>query len=285
MSEYNGHSKISSILVATDGSAHGESAVEYGAWLAARARADLTVIYVIDARQVVGHFINHYQEVIGNDNSRGILKSIREYYKTRGRQILERAALICEHYDVGCRRKLKSGNVLNILAEEAAEADLLVMGQHGADEAGGLIFPESVTEKIVRKSKYPVLVTQPPFREFHQVLLAFDGSGAARRVMHTLAQLSTALDIEIDAVQLVEANEPTTALIEVPRFFKEVPVRVNAHYLVSDRISAILDHAADEKCDLLAMGAYADMTAEKLGLGSTTEYLMSNSTVPVLVHH
>lgn len=280
----NGHSKISSILVATDGSAYAESAVEYGAWLAAHTLADLTVIYVIDARQFVGHFIDHYPEVIGNDTSRGILKSIREYYKARGRQILERAALICEHYDVGCRRELKSGNVLNILAEEAAEADLMVMGQHGADEAGGLIFPKSVTEKIVSKSKHPVLVTQPPFREFHQVLLAYDGSRAARRAMHTLAQLSTALDIEIDAVQLVEGDESTTALIEVPRYFKEVPVRVNAHYLVRAGISAILDHAEDEKCDLLAMGAYADMTAERLGLGSTTEYLMRNSTIPVLVH-
>src|SRR5688572_5637686 len=135
MSVNNGHSTISTILVATDGSAYAESAVEYGAWLAAHTLAELTVMYVIDARQFVGHFINHYPEVIGNDNSRGILMSIREYYKARGRQILERAALICEQYDVGCRRELRTGNVLNILAQEAAEADLLVIGQHGADEA------------------------------------------------------------------------------------------------------------------------------------------------------
>jgi hypothetical protein len=30
---------IYSVLIATDGSAHAEAAVEYGAWLAARARA------------------------------------------------------------------------------------------------------------------------------------------------------------------------------------------------------------------------------------------------------
>jgi nucleotide-binding universal stress UspA family protein len=35
----------------------------------------------------------------------------------------------------------------------------------------------------------------------------------------------------------------------------------------------------------MAMGAYADMTAESTSLGSTTEYLMRASTVPVLVHH
>jgi len=35
----------------------------------------------------------------------------------------------------------------------------------------------------------------------------------------------------------------------------------------------------------MAMGAYADQTAEKLGLGSTTEYLMRESPVPVLVQH
>ncbi len=39
------------------------------------------------------------------------------------------------------------------------------------------------------------------------------------------------------------------------------------------------------RADLLVMGAYADCTAESLSLGSTTEYLMRNSPVPVLVHH
>jgi nucleotide-binding universal stress UspA family protein len=107
----------------------------------------------------------------------------------------------------------------------------------------------------------------------------------SRRAMHQLARLAIVLNLEVDAVELVEENEPVTTLIEVSRYFKDYLVRVSTHYLTGDSLSLILDHAKEKQCDLLVMGAYADQTAESLGLGSTTKYLMRNSTVPVLVHH
>jgi nucleotide-binding universal stress UspA family protein len=35
----------------------------------------------------------------------------------------------------------------------------------------------------------------------------------------------------------------------------------------------------------MVMGAYDNRLADSLALGTTTEYLMRNSPVPVLVHH
>lgn len=295
MSSNGENTGIYDVLMATDGSAHAESAVEYGAWLAARTGARATVVHVIDARRLAGHFITHFSEIVeghaaagvpARGSEAGLLKRVREYYHARGRQVLERAAAVCERYDVACRTELESGNVVKVLADHAAGADLLVMGQHGEDEERETGFLGSVAEKVVRKVERPVLLAQPPFREFRKVLLAYDGSAAARRAMQALARLAVALPVEeVDAVELVEWNEPTEALTEVVRYFKDYTVRVNAHYLKGDSLSVILDHAREAKCDLLAMGAYADRTAEGLGLGSTTEYLMRNSTVPVLVHH
>lgn len=286
MSSENEHSDISSILIATDGSAHAEAAVEYGAWLAARTRASVRAIYVIDARRLAGHFISHLSEVIGSSLAPGILERISDYYHEHGRAVLEGAAAICEHYDVTCELELETGNVVKLLAERSKSADLLVMGQHGEDEERETGFLGSVAEKVVRKVEQPVLLAQPPFQEFRRALLAYDGSAAARRAMKALARLAVALKIEeVDAVELVEENEPTEALIEVPRYFKQFPVRVSTHYLTGDSLSVIIDHAREKNCDLMAMGAYADMTAESTSLGSTTEYLMRASTVPVLVHH
>jgi nucleotide-binding universal stress UspA family protein len=288
MSSDNEHSGIASVLIATDGSAHAEAAVEYGAWVAARTRAGAIVLHVIDARRLAGHFITHFSEVVGGrdesaqagEREEGLVSRVREYYRARGQQLLERAAVICERYDVACRTELETG------------------------------FLGSVAEKVVRKVERPVLMAQPPLREFRRALLAFDGSAAARRAMQALARLAVALRMEgadvwqafdrlealarlavalrmegVDAVELVEWNEPTEALTEVLQYFKDYPVHVSAHYLKGDSLSVILDHAREAKCDLLAMGACADRTAESLGLGSTTEYLMRNSAVPVLVHH
>jgi nucleotide-binding universal stress UspA family protein len=288
------HSGIASVLIATDGSAHAEAAVEYGAWIAARTGAHVTVLHVIDARQLAGHFITHFLEVVGGRDERvladvreeGFLKRVREYYHARGQQLLERAAVICERYDAQWRTELETGNVVKILAERSAGADHLVLGQHGEDEERETGFLGSVAEKVVRKVERPVLMAQPPLRELRRALLAYDGSASARRAMRALARLAVALRMEeVDAVELVEWNEPTEALTEVLKYFKDYPVHVSAHYLKGDSLSVILEHAREAKCDLLVMGAYADRTAESLGLGSTTEYLMRNSAVPVLVHH
>jgi nucleotide-binding universal stress UspA family protein len=284
---------IYSVLIATDGSAHAEAAVEYGAWLAARTGARATAIHVIDARRLAGHFIKHFSEIVEGHaagvparvREAGLLERVREYYHARGRQVLERAAAVCERYGVACRTELETGSVVKILAERSAHADLLVMGQHGEDEERETGFLGSVSEKVVRKVERPVLLAQPPFREFRKALPAYDGSAAARRAMQALARLAVVLGMDVDAVELVEWNEPTEALTEVVQYFKDYPVHLNTHYLKGDSLSLILDHAREEKCDLLAMGAYADQTAESLGLGSTTEYLMRNSTVPVLLHH
>ncbi|HEV7377919.1 MAG TPA: universal stress protein [Pyrinomonadaceae bacterium] len=285
MSSDREQSRFSSILVAVDGSAHAETAVEYGAWLAASLGASVTVMHVIDARRLAGHFIKHLSEIIGGDHSEGLLARVREYYRAHGQKALERTQAICERYGVECQTELETGNVVQILAARGANADLLVMGQHGEDKERETGFLGSVAEKVVRKVERPLLLAQPPFREFRRALLAYDGSAAARRAMRQLARLAVMLKMEVDAVELVEWNEQTEALMEVSRYFKDFPVHLTTHYLTGDSLSVILNHAQEKKCDLLAMGAYADQTAESLGLGSTTEYLMRASFVPILVHH
>src|SRR6266567_5721600 len=112
MLSMNDQSRISSILIATDGSVYADAATECGAWLAAHIDAQVTAIYVIDARRLAGHFIKHFSEVVGGDRSAGLVTRVREYYQSHGQQTLARAAMICERHGVGCRTKLETGNVV-----------------------------------------------------------------------------------------------------------------------------------------------------------------------------
>ena len=174
---------------------------------------------------------------------------------------------------------------MKILTNSAANTDLLVMGMRGETEEYETGFLGSVTEKVVRSVVRPVLLTHLLFREFHRALLAYDGSAAAVNAMRMLARLAVVLEMEVDAVQLVGEGEPTTALKDVELYFKDFRVPLSAHYLVGDSHAAILDHAKEKNCDLLVMGAYDNRLADSLALGTTTEYLIRNSPVPVLVHH
>jgi nucleotide-binding universal stress UspA family protein len=279
------HSGISSLLIATDGSVYADVATECGAWLAARLRARITVLYVIDARRLAGHFIRNISEILESFPSEGIADRVRDYYRKQGNEALKRAASICERYRVTCQTDLQTGNVVKIVADASVDADLLVIGARGEDEEFETGFLGSVAEKLVRKVNRPVLLTGLQFREFRRALLAYDGSAAAREAMKMLARLAAALEMEVDAVQMVEEGESTTALKEVVSYFKNYPVRLSTHYLTSDSHAVIIEHAKEIGCDLMVMGAYDNRLADSLALGTTTDYLVRNSPVPVLVHH
>jgi nucleotide-binding universal stress UspA family protein len=279
------HKGISAILIAIDGSVYADAAVECGAWLAEKTGAQVTAVYVIDAQRLAGHFVKHLSEIIGGRQPEGLVARVRDYYNAHGRQALGRATAICERYGLACRTLLETGNVVKVLTDTAASADLLVMGLRGEDEEYETGFLGSVTEKVVRSVERPVLLTLLLFREFHRALLAYDGSPAALKAMRMLARLAVALEMEVDAVQLVGEGESTTALKDVTLYFKDFPVPLSTHYLVGDSHAAIIEHAKENNCDLLVMGAYDNRLADSLALGTTTEYLMRNSPVPVLVHH
>jgi len=279
------HSGISSLLIATDGSVYADVATECGAWLAARLRARITVLYVIDARRLAGHFIRNISEILESFPSEGIADRVRDYYRKQGNEALKRAASICERYRVTCQTDLQTGNVVKIVADASVDADLLVIGARGEDEEFETGFLGSVAEKLVRKVNRPVLLTGLQFREFRRALLAYDGSAAAREAMKMLARLAAALEMDVDAVQMVEEGESTTALKEVVSYFKNYPVRLSTHYLTGDSHAVIIEHAKEIGCDLMVMGAYDNRLADSLALGTTTDYLVRNSPVPVLVHH
>lgn len=279
------HSGISSLLIATDGSVYADVATECGAWLAARLRARITVLYVIDARRLAGHFIRNISEILESFPSEGIADRVRDYYRKQGNEALKRAASICERYRVTCQTDLQTGNVVKMVADASVDADLLVIGARGEDEEFETGFLGSVAEKLVRKVNRPVLLTGLQFREFRRALLAYDGSATAREAMKMLARLTAALEMDVDAVQMVEEGESTTALKEVVSYFKNYPVRLSTHYLTGDSHAVIIEHAKEIGCDLMVMGAYDNRLADSLALGTTTDYLVRNSPVPVLVHH
>src|SRR5258708_22684287 len=94
------HPAILRILAATDGSAPAEVAIECAARLAARTNAQLTVLYVIDARRLGGHFIKHFSEVLKSNQSEPFATRVRNYYQTHEQDALRRAVSGCQRPEV-----------------------------------------------------------------------------------------------------------------------------------------------------------------------------------------
>jgi len=140
------------ILVVTDLSDCSRAAVEYGALLARRLEADLSLLYVSQVPdRLVGdaHYLG--KEFVDAD--------MRE-----GRQKID--ALVAELREEGvqhCTGEVAFGFAARVILERAGSGDydLLVMGTHGRSGFQRL-WMGSIAERVVAHAQIPVLTVRPP---------------------------------------------------------------------------------------------------------------------------
>ncbi|WP_027881425.1 universal stress protein [Meiothermus rufus] len=140
------------ILIPTDGSAPSEAAVKAGLELAKSLQAEATLLYVVEpvlTRIMIGPETVPYYADLSRD------------LEAAGKEALERAEGFAQYLGVPVRRELKQGSAPQVIVEEAAAHDLVVMGTHGRTGLDRLLLG-SVTQKVLQKCPKPVLVVRMP---------------------------------------------------------------------------------------------------------------------------
>lgn len=138
------------ILIPTDGSGPSEAAVKAGLELAKSLGAEATLLYVMEPvvpRILIGPESIPYYPALARD------------LEAAGQKALERAEEFARYLGVPARSELKEGNPAQVIAEEAARHDLVVMGTHGRTGLDRLLLG-SVAQRVLQKSPKPVLVVR-----------------------------------------------------------------------------------------------------------------------------
>ncbi|AIS32606.1 MULTISPECIES: universal stress protein [Methanobacterium] len=141
------------ILLPTDGSKFAEKAAEHAIWIASKSGAEIIVLNVIETSSLVGL------------PAEDLIVRIKEMLKEEGRRSLERISeMVTEEEkelkieDIKVTLKTEEGSPAEAILKtvEKEDVDLVVMGtsgKHGLDR----FLLGSVTEKVVRSAKCPVL--------------------------------------------------------------------------------------------------------------------------------
>jgi nucleotide-binding universal stress UspA family protein len=276
---------IKSILVALDGSQHADSALEHGLWLAHRLGARLIGLHVLDIVSIEGSFLHDVSGSLGFEPYLDFSSKMREALQERGNVLLETFRSRCEQAGVPCDTALPMGIVANEICDQARLADLVIVGHRGVNEqfSSGLL--GSTTESVTRKSPKPVLVTPMTFKEIARPVLAYDGSQRASAALHTAAELASSLSLPL---AVVHAGKDASAdgeriLAEAQRYLESYGVTATVRQLTGPPHQRIVDVLRDGGYDLVFIGAYGHSRIIEMVLGSTTEYVLRNSTVPVFL--
>jgi len=190
---------------------------------------------------------------------------------------------------------------------EAHAVDLIVMGTHGQQGFDHLLLG-SVTEKVLRKARCPVLAVSKPSHNFvvpengsdpvhlRKILFATDFSRHAERALEYALSLAREYEAELTLLHVLEEIPPSwdlsTATADVvSRLEKPIPVEARNWCTPKPRMrigrpyQEIVRYALETETDLVVLGVRGRNALDLALFGSTTHRVIHQAPCPVLAVH
>ncbi|HVA01403.1 MAG TPA: universal stress protein [Terriglobia bacterium] len=291
--------RIAKILCPLDFSEYSAKAYDYAQSLAQHYGAKLLLQHVVQpltSTYPYYAFPDSINEVFWNLDSHA------------GKKLAEFAA---EHQVDGLRteRHVHSGTVTECVLEFAEKegVDMIVMGTHGRHGFDRLTMG-SVTEKVLRKARCPVLVVRNPVHGFvspgdaaqplrlERILFCTDFSDHSSRALAYALSLAMEYNAELTMLHVLE-DLPESEDLEgtVAEFTKrlEEPVpedarnwcKIRSAVRIGKPYQQILQLALETETDLVIMGVRGRNAVDIALFGSTTHRVIQLGTCPVLAVH
>jgi nucleotide-binding universal stress UspA family protein len=204
---------------------------------------------------------------------------------------------------------VRDGAVTELVLEfaEAQAVNLIVMGTHGLRGIDRLTLG-SVTEKVLRKARCPVLAVRKPAHDFvtpgegpdpvhlHRILYCTDFSDYSEQafdhaislaaeykaeltLLHVLEGIADSADIENEIAKVIESLEKRISPETRKKCTTKAVVRIGKAY------QQILELAMESQTDLIIMGVRGRHALDLAVFGSTTYRVVQLGPCPVLVVH
>lgn len=295
---------INRILCPIDFSDFSLDALRHGLGLAQWYSAQLTLFHVYQVSQPL---------TVG-----GIPGSVPVFVETDPNKMAEEVRRFCAPL-VGRSGQsveivVRPGDAAKEIRQEAEQLpfDLLILGTHGRSGFERL-FLGSVTEKVLRSTRVPVLTIPPPVREpgsplYKTILCPLEFSATSIRALEyalSLAQEANARLILLHAIEDVLGDAGAHALghLSVSEYYHQleqdaatrlraaVPEDARVWSRPEERVvkgrayQEILKVVAEEHVDLVVMGVQGKGVVNRLVLGSTTHRVIGEAGCPVLTLH
>ncbi len=276
------------ILVPTDFSKPAEWALEVAIDVAAKAKAHLVLLHVVE-QPTEGSF--NVEGEIGQDTDweeRIFTTKLIE----RSRQLLRDRAALVEREGIPLTIEMRLGNPYHGIHHVTTEhdVDLVVMGSTGASRLEDVLLG-STTDRVVRYSKCPVLTIhqKPSTRNFSHIVFATclnENEKQFADVVKNTQQMygSTVHLVRINTPMNFQADHEVKELMRA--FAAKLRLQNCTLNVFSDRSEeeGIRHFAASINADLIAMATHGRTGVAHALLGSIAEDVVSHASRPVLTY-
>jgi nucleotide-binding universal stress UspA family protein len=283
------------ILIATDGSETANEAADFGIETLKFSGAKVYAVYVIETTsygsasedEKWSKKTEQFQEI-----GRGATSYVEEKAKAAG---LEAESIL-----------LKGNPAEEILDfAEGQDVDMIVMGSLGKTGIKRVVLG-SVSEKVVRHAKVPVLVVRERKEEktHKKILIATDGSDAAQNAADYGIEIARWNGAKVYAVYVIDITSFYSIIMDevwvkntyeqlekigrkatsdLEEDAKAAGIEAESIVLKGNPAKEILDFAEKQKVDMIVVGSIGKSGVQSFLLGGTAGKVSRNSKIPVLV--
>ena len=292
------------IMVPVDGSSFSREAVFEGLRIASQSGAALRLVRIAVAPINAGPV-----ESMALESER-----IRKLHASELAELYALAAECRAHSTVNVTASLERGPVTEALMGYARRhaVDLIVMRSHARHGLSRVWFG-STADTLIRESGIPVLVVRPPSvgtalrngTRFNRIIVALDGSTLAERALAPAVALARLEGATITLLRVVSswnglnggeiaaAAGPASAIaVDAAQMYLDT---LSRHYtgitmkrrvvIADDVAQAILQVAAGEEADMIAIATRGRGALKRAASGSVADVVMRQAVVSALVVH
>lgn len=291
--------RLERILCPLDFSEFSARAFDYAQSLARHYQCSLLIEHVVQP------VLSAYPAYIDPGVVEKVSQGLRQYAEDELRAFLKSHS----RNGVQVESLLREGEVTDtILATAEARAiDLIVMGTHGRHGLDRWLVG-SVTEKVLRKARCPVLAVPKPVHDFaspeegpepvhlSKLVVAVDFSACSERAVRYAVSLAGAYEAELSLLHVLEDFPPSQDLPAVTaeavhRLEGLVPQAERTACAVKTRLRVgkpyeeIVRYARELEADLIVTGVRGRNALDLALFGSTTQRVIEQGPCPVLAVH
>jgi nucleotide-binding universal stress UspA family protein len=276
---------VKTILIPTDGSEYGRTAINFGVYIAKKLQAQLIGLHVIDIGLMRGPVFSDISGSIGMPPYQEFLPVIEAGLDGRAETILKAFRERCEAAGLHPETIKAVGVIDETIIEEGKKTDWILLAQRGESfhiTKGGIL--GSTAELVVRNSGKPVLVTPETYQDIESMALAYDGSPPAHNALKLAVNLSEKAAWPLTIICITEDQAAADRLHKKIETCLE-PFQIDCETIVirGKENREILKFIQEGSVELLVMGAYGHNRLRQLFIGSTTSDVIQKSRIPVLL--
>ena len=206
----------------------------------------------------------------------------------RTREILSEFTSACAAAGVNHETVRAEGLPHEAIAAAGRTNDLVFIGRNTNFHFQTSDDPCETFKQLLRDNPCPVVVTPDEVPQGNGVVVAYDGSRAASRALHTFALLEPnleGLDVHVVSVDRSQQKAENSCRVAVA-FLRRHAVDAQAHPISSGgKPTQVLIETADRLgARLVVMGAYGHQGLRTVFFGSTTRQMLDQCRFPLFVY-